>query len=60
MIRITFMSGRYYGKKISSLNYKELEDINIFVNEGTPVILVDELESLENSGIDPDDVEMVS
>lgn len=59
MIRITYMSGKYYGVKIHSL-MSDLENINVFVDEGTPVILVDDLESLEDSGIDPDDVEMVS
>jgi hypothetical protein len=58
MIRITFMSGKYYGIKIRSIQ-SDSENINTFVDEGTPVILVDELESLDGSGIDPDDVEMV-
>ena len=62
MIRIVKMSGKYYGTEIKFGFFNsddEIEQIEEFVNEGTPVILVNELQDLESLGIDPDDVQMV-
>jgi len=60
MIRITRMSGHYYGKRVDLTDRDDREDINIFTDEGTPCILVNELEDLENLGIDASEVEMVA
>lgn len=48
MIRITKMSGKFYGLEMSD-NYKfEMNEIRILVNEGTPVLIVNELSDLED------------
>lgn len=57
MIRVVQLSGKYYGKKIFSIE-DDLENIEIFVNEGTPVILVDDISDLENLDIF-EEIEMV-
>jgi hypothetical protein len=57
MIRITKMSGKIYGKRISSIE-DDAENIEIFANEGTPVIIVNSLDDLEVFDIDPSDVTM--
>jgi hypothetical protein len=51
MIRITKMSGKYYGIKLTDDLEKEMDDIRQLVNECTPVILVDLLEDLESFDI---------
>lgn len=45
------MSGKYYGIKLTDDLEKEMDDIQQFVNECTPVILVDSLEDLESLDI---------
>lgn len=57
MIRVVQLSGKYYGKKIFSIE-DDLENIEIFVKEGTPVILVDDISDLENLDIF-EEIEMV-
>lgn len=47
MYRIVKLSGKYYGCKIDDLE-DDLENIEIFVSEGTPVILCDEIEDAED------------
>lgn len=59
MIRITKMSEKYYGVKVRITSDEELENIEIFTSEGTPVILVNDLEDLSELGISPDEVIMV-
>ena len=62
MIRVIKMSGTFYGVEISDDDddaVKEMAQINIFAQEGTPVIIVGELDVLEELGIDPDSVVMV-
>jgi collagenase-like PrtC family protease len=64
MYRITIMSGKFYAVKIDLSNTekqtkREIEEIETFTSEGTPIILVNELEDLEELGIDVDDVLMV-
>jgi len=59
MIRIARLSGTYYGIDMDIYDEDELENIEVFTSEGTPVILVDSLEDLEALDIDPDDVQMV-
>lgn len=54
------MSGKYYGKHIDLNSSAEREDIDIFVNEGTPVILIEDISTLDDLDIDPDDVQMVN
>lgn len=64
MIRLCFMSGTWYGKKIDSeLDVEttrgacEVEDMLLLAREGTPVMLVGELDDAEDL-IDIDEVEM--
>ena len=52
------MSGKIYGKRISSVT-EDAENIEIFASEGTPVIIVNSLEDLEELDIDVADVTMV-
>lgn len=66
MYRITVMSGSYYAVKIDDLGsvapvgyQSEYEEIQTFVDEGTPVILIDDLNDLDDLGIDPDEVTTV-
>ena len=58
MIRITKMSGKYYGIKLTDDLEKEFNDIEQFVSECTPVIIVDSLEDLESLDI-YEDVTMI-
>ena len=56
------MSGTLYGVEISGDDddsVKEMAQINTFSQEGTPVIIVGELDDLEELGIDSDSVVMV-
>lgn len=62
MIRVVKMSGTLYGVEISGDDddsVKEMAQINTFSQEGTPVIIVGELDDLEELGIDSDSVVMV-
>lgn len=59
MIRVVAQSGKYYGIEVDITSDHEIENINIFTGEGTPVILVQALSDLDNLGIDEDDVEMI-
>lgn len=52
------MSGKIYGTNISSV-ISDAENIEIFTSEGTPVIIVNSLDDLEDLGINADDVVMV-
>ncbi len=58
MIRVTRMSGKYYGINISSVRSDE-DNIETFTDEGTPCILVNSLEDLTELDIEPSEVEMV-
>lgn len=51
MYRILNMSGTYYGVEFDELNEDEVEEIETFVNEGTPVILVEDIDDLSLLGI---------
>lgn len=59
MIRITKMSGKYYGREIDIDDEDDVDDIKAFVSETTPCILVDDLEDLDSLGIDENDIIMV-
>ena len=55
------MSGKFQGKNIILSNSSEQEDIIQFVNEGTPCILVEDLEDAADLlDISPDEIEMVN
>lgn len=58
MIRIVKLSGKLYGKKIASVD-ADIDNINTFVGEGTPVIIVEDLDDLVAFGIRFDSVNMV-
>lgn len=58
MYRVTKLSHAWYAKQISSVAQDE-ENIEVFANEGTPVIIVDSLEDLESIDIDPSEIEVV-
>jgi len=57
MIRIVKMSRKYYGIELSDDLEKEMEEIQTFVNEGNPVIIVNDLDDLDDFIYE--DVEMV-
>lgn len=59
MIRITKMSEKFYGVKISTDDEREMEEIKIFAAEGSPIIMVHDLEDLVEINIDPSEVEMI-
>lgn len=60
MIRVTIMSGKYYGVEIGSeISREEKENIETLVNEGNTVIIVNKLYDLHSLKINPDDVKMV-
>lgn len=52
-------TGKYYGIELSEDLEKEMEEIQTFVNEGTPVIIVNDLDDLDSLGIYPDEIEMI-
>jgi len=58
MYRISGRKGQHYAKWIDDL-YEDFENIEVFVNEGDGVLLVNEIYEVENFGINPDDVEIV-
>ncbi len=59
MIRIVKLSGKFYGKYIDSVR-SDSQDITVFTEEGTPVIIVNEIEDVDALGINPKDVTMVN
>lgn len=58
MIRITKMTNTYYGKSIDLDDEDDINDLSTFVREGTPCIIVEDLEDLDNLDIDSDEVVM--
>jgi len=52
MIRATYMTGTWYGTQIESVE-EDLDNINCFIEEGTPVLLLDTIEDTQY------DIEMV-
>ena len=58
MISIVKMSSGYYGKHFDLEDEVDRDGIDTFIQEGTPVILVSELQDLEEIGINPDDIEL--
>jgi len=60
MYRVIKMSGKFYAVRVNNFNSSEIQEIKIFIEESTPVILVDSLQDLEELGIDSDDVIFVN
>ena len=61
MIRVIKMSNKWYGLKIDITDEEEIQNIKQFVEEGTPVIIAEDLGALESLyDLDKDEVEMVS
>lgn len=59
MLRVMKMSGKWYGINSDLTDDDEIKNIEVFVSEGTPIILVNDLSDLEDLGIDASEVEMV-
>lgn len=63
MFRVTVMSGTPYaveiGEETSDIT-ADANNIRQLVSEGNPVIICEELEELEDFGIDPGDVQMAN
>lgn len=58
MFNVIKMSSGLYAKEFHSIE-DSMEDAGIYLDEGTPVMLCDELEDLEELGIDVDDITIV-
>lgn len=63
MIRLAWMNNQWYGLTIAKGedledNEQAAQEIQMFVDEGTPVLLVDELDAVKPLGFDPDEVTM--
>ena len=48
MIRVIKMSNKWYGLKIDITDEEEIQNIKQFVEEGTPVIIAEDLDALES------------
>lgn len=59
MIRVTKMSGKYYGIVLTDDLEKEMQEIETFSFEGVLSIIVNSLEDLIELGIEEDEVIMV-
>lgn len=59
MIRIVKLSGKFYGIELPKDPEEAYEEIKGFVNEGTPVIISDDLSDLYTLYIDESEVTMV-
>ena len=47
MIRLVRMGGQWYGLEINRIDAQEMENIEEFVNEGSPVVFCYDLEDAE-------------
>lgn len=60
MIRIVKLTQRYYGFDMEhATNDEIMSQIESFISQGSPVLLVEDIEDAEQFDIDPDDIEMV-
>lgn len=60
MIHIVKLSGKFYGADISHLDEEEkIERIEDFANQGTPGIIVTELDDIEELGINVEEIKIV-
>jgi len=48
MIRAVKLGGEWYGVKVPEIGDDEVENINIFVNEGNFIIIGEDAESIED------------
>lgn len=60
MIRVQQASGQWYGCNVDITDEGEHENIDQFTSEGTPIILVKDLDDLKSLNIDPTEVTMVN
>lgn len=58
MYRVCELSGQWYAKEIESVE-DAADDITIFANEGTPVVIVRDLEDLTLFGLKRNEVTVV-
>lgn len=59
MIRIIKLSGTFYGVEMTDENEEEFRQIEQFVSEGNPVIIVESLHDLHEFGI-RNEIQMVT
>lgn len=60
MYHIVKMSGKLYGADVSELDADDLmERLEGFANEGTPALIVGELDDVADFGIDVEDITIV-
>lgn len=60
MYRVSMVFDQVVAIEIDGLdNESDVEDIGALVDGGTPVIIVDSLDDLENIGIDPSSVDVL-
>ena len=59
MFRATKLGTKWYALRVDKIDEDELENINTFVEEGTPVILADSIEAIQEVLIDGE-IEVVS
>jgi len=52
------MMDKWYGIEIDSIK-DDLENIECFISEGSPVLLCEDIEAAVDSGIDKDDITIV-
>jgi hypothetical protein len=58
MYRISGRKGNYYAAWINELD-DDIDNIETFIAEGDGVLIVNEIEDVENFGINPESVEIV-
>ncbi len=60
MIRLVWMSNQWKGMEVTvddeQTQLQEMDNIQEFISTGEPVLIVEDLEDLEELGIDPDEV----
>lgn len=59
MYRVTKLGSAYFAKSFDYFDSETQEIIITFAEEGVPTIIIDELENLEELGINIDKVEIV-
>lgn len=58
MIRIIKEGKKFYGVTISSLE-DDIENIEIFVKDAIPVLIVETIGDVEDFGLDVEDIQMI-
>lgn len=54
------MSGKWYGVEMSDDHEEEMKQIQALAEEGTPSIIVEDIDDIDQFGGDADDVIMVT